>query len=83
MLAAEGHLDPAFIRGWNEELPDQPLTVAYKNEGWPGIDFSSMPHFHFFSEGRLIASYSGWSKGPIHPEIVKALREMDVLEESP
>lgn len=61
-LASPSHLDniPALQR-WNDAHPATPLVIASSRERWPMLDLDTVPQFHVFRDGQLVASVtSGW-----------------------
>ncbi|UQA24577.1 MULTISPECIES: hypothetical protein [Stenotrophomonas] len=49
------------IRAWNINMPSQQIAVSYDNTQWPDLDFSKMPVFYFYRDGRLVGSIHGWT----------------------
>ncbi|MBV6810201.1 hypothetical protein KWH19_10400 [Xanthomonas campestris pv. pennamericanum] len=46
---------------WQSDHPRQKLVIAFSNLDWPGVRFDSIPAFHLFRKGRLVAVLTGWS----------------------
>ncbi|MBN7136816.1 hypothetical protein A7A76_18900 [Lysobacter enzymogenes] len=78
--APERSLDTKDIAEWNAELPHARMVVAYRPEPWRDIDFSSMPRFHVFKDGKLLGSHSGWGRSSPAPELLDLLRRAGLLE---
>lgn len=74
------HLDE--VRQWNEALPHAPLLVVHGQQQWPGLDFTAHPTFHFFVDGELVASHSGWSPEGAPEPVIDGLKAMGLLPEA-
>lgn len=46
---------------WQSDHPRQKLVIAFSNLDWPGVRFDSIPTFHLFRRGHLVAVLTGWS----------------------
>lgn len=68
------------IREWNDKFPRQKLVVAYDNSAWEGIDFSSIPAFYFYKDGKLVATYHGWPKEGVPAEVREAVASLGLTE---
>lgn len=79
LAPADRNFDGQAVQRWNNEFPRQGMTVAYRNETWKGIDFSQIPAFYFYKDGKLVAKHTGWQKRGVPPEIAAALRSMGLL----
>jgi hypothetical protein len=77
---ADRQFDPSQIRAWNKEFPDQPMLIAYSHAPWKGVDFSQIPNFYFYRDGKLIAQHAGWRKGGAPQPVLDALRRMELLK---
>lgn len=77
---ADRQFDADQLRAWNEEFPEQPMLVAYSHAPWKGVDFSEIPNFYFYRDGRLIAQHAGWKKGAPPQPVLNALRQMRLLD---
>lgn len=77
---ADRQFDPSQIRAWNKEFPDQPMLIAYSHAPWKGVDFSQIPNFYFYRDGKLIAQHAGWKKGGAPQPVLDALRRMELLK---
>ena len=73
-LAMEG-----AVAWWNAELPNQPVQVAWRNDVWTGIDFGTMPTFHYVRNGRVIGKHDGAE--PSTPREIRA--GLEALSASP
>lgn len=58
-LASENESFAAVIE-WNQEFPDQPIHVAWRNNEWSMLDTWAMPTFYVFHKGQLTQKFSGW-----------------------
>lgn len=77
---ADRQFDLNQIQAWNREFPDQPMLVAYSHAPWRGVDFSEIPNFYFYRDGKLIAQHAGWKKGAPPQAVMSALRRMQLLD---
>jgi hypothetical protein len=82
-LGSAGELDTEHVADWNRALPRQPLAIAYDHAAWSDVDFSSQPKFHFFKNGRLVATHDGWRPEGFRESIIVALRKMGLVEIHP
>lgn len=80
LVPADKNNDFEEIAAWNRRFPRQNLSVSYRNDAWKGIDFSRIPSFYFYRDGELVASHQGWTKGSVPLEIIRALKEMGLLD---
>lgn len=80
LAPADRQFDLNEIRAWNREFPASPMLVAYSHAPWKGVDFSQIPNFYFYRDGKLIAQHAGWKKGSPPKKVIDALREMRLLE---
>jgi hypothetical protein len=71
-------LDIDAMKAWNTQFPRQRLSVAYDNQQWPRIDFSSSPEFFFFKDGRLVSRRDGWSSNTSMDALVESLAAMGI-----
>lgn len=46
---------------WNREHPASVMAMIYRQSEWPFIRSSATPSFHFFRDGQLVSSFSGWA----------------------
>lgn len=76
---AEADLNAQIIQEWNQNFPDQKLSIAYHNSEWKGIDFARIPNFYFYKSGHLIGNVTGWKRGYVDPKIYTYLHEMGLL----
>jgi hypothetical protein len=79
LAPADRNFDIQAVQRWNKEFPRQSITVAYRNEAWKGVDFSQIPAFYFYKNGKLIAEHVGWKKAGVPPKITATLRSMGLL----
>lgn len=77
---ADRQFDPEQLKAWNKEFPDHPMRVAYSHAPWKGVDFSQVPNFYFYRNGKLIAQHAGWKKGAPPQPVLSALRRMQLLD---
>lgn len=82
LAPADRNFNIQEVAEWNRKFPRQQMTFAYKNSLWPGIDFSRIPTFYFFRDGKLVRTYTGWSKNAVPREILEILKELSLLENS-
>lgn len=75
--------DPDALKAWNASFPDFPGMMAYDNATWKGVGFSETPRFHFFRDGRLVDSFSGWDRGEVLPMIENSLAKIGLLDHVP
>jgi len=54
-------LTPISLNEWNSSFPGKPLSIAYDNDTWKGVDFSASPQFFLFKNGVLVSELKGWS----------------------
>lgn len=55
-----GRLDLAMIRDWNAAHADAVLSLAVRRADWPMIESWATPTFHFFRDGELVETVTGW-----------------------
>lgn len=79
LAPADRNFDGQAVQRWNNEFPRQGMTVAYRNEAWKGIDFSQIPAFYFYKNGKLVGKHTGWQKQGVPPQIATVLRSMGLL----
>lgn len=79
LAPADRNFDLDEIAQWNREFPRQQITMAYKNSAWKDMDFSRIPTFYFFQEGKLVAEHRGWSKKNGPSAIHEILSRIGVL----
>jgi len=78
----ERNFDVEEIRRWNAEIPRAPMRMVFSTEPWRGIDFSGMPTFYVFRDGKQIAKLSGWREVESLAQLRTVLREVGLLEVS-
>ncbi len=79
-LGSADALDLDQINQWNTELPHSRLLVVHDQQQWPSmIDFTTHPSFHFFVDGKLVGSSSGWSPLGAPDEVIAGLNAMGVM----
>lgn len=82
LAPAGSNFDLRAIQNWNREFPGQQMSVAYRNSAWKDIDFSGIPAFYFFKDGKLLAEHNGWPRDGVPSEIIEVLRSMQLLPET-
>lgn len=77
---ADRTLNFEFVRQWNAEFPDEQISIAYRNKDWADIDFSRIPNFYIYKNGKLIFHEVGWWKNGSAPKsILKDLHDAGLL----
>ncbi len=78
-LAAPQHLASlAAMQQWNRRHPDAALVIATDPAHWP-IALDSTPTFHFFRDGRRVATVEGWPTAGNREALVDAARSSGLL----
>ncbi len=79
-LGSPDGLDIEAVREWNADVPFAPLHVVEDALKWPLLRFDTHPHFHFFRDGQLVASYDSWDPNRSPPPILESLRLLGLLD---
>lgn len=62
LSSASESLDLSQLSQWADKFPEHPITIAYDNAAWPGVDFSISPTFYLFRDGKVVLKHVGWSE---------------------
>lgn len=54
-------IDTLALDQWNASFPATRMHIAFDNAKWQGVDFSRLPSFHFYKDGKLVMRVNGWS----------------------
>jgi hypothetical protein len=76
----DGRFNLKIIQKWNREHPGQEITVAFRREEWPLIDYWGTPTFYFLEKGALKAKVQGWPKGGRRAELLAGFRQVGLLK---
>lgn len=80
LSSAGERLDIDELKEWSESFPTQPITIAYDNIAWMGVDFSFSPTFYFYRDGVVIGKQMGWSPRTGKAKLIELLRLQGVLD---
>ncbi len=77
MQPADRSLNLEDVAKWNQDFPDAPMHVAFKNSQWRGMDLTALPSFHLLRNGKVVASHRGWSRDGATPAaLIEALKDL-------
>ena len=71
-------LDPAYWHAWNAAHPAHAIVVVTDAQGWDLAAQWSTPRFRFLRDGRVVASFLGWTADS-RAALLRAAREQDLL----
>ena len=60
LMPPTSDLDVGIINEWNSTYSSQQIQMAFDSAEWPEIDFSIIPNFYIFKNGKVISHMSGW-----------------------
>ncbi|MGN6520655.1 MAG: hypothetical protein ACTHK2_14645 [Dokdonella sp.] len=74
------HPMPNFgdIAQWNTQHPQLPMRVVHRADEWPGIRNWATPVFHFFVDGRLVDTVTGWQSDAQADRLLQAFHAVGV-----
>ena len=75
--------DVRSVARWNHEHPAAAMAMMYRNDEWPFVRSTATPSFHFFRDGRLVASFSGWAGDAAKESLVDGLRAAGLVRDAP
>ncbi len=52
--------DLRSVAEWNRQHPTMPKTLIGRQRDWHFLTSTATPTFHFFRDGKLVATLSGW-----------------------
>jgi len=77
MQPVDRSLNLEDIAKWNQDFPEAPMHVAFKNSQWRGMDLTALPTFHLLQNGKVVASHRGWSRdGSMPAALIEALQDL-------
>lgn len=66
------------IRQWNLDYTEFPMTIIYKQNDMPMIDYWGTPSFYFFKDGTLKTKVIGWPKEGRINELIAGLKAIGI-----
>ena len=74
------HPMPNFgdIAQWNTQHPQLPMRVVHRADEWPDIKNWATPVFHFFVDGRLADTVTGWQSDAQADRVLQAFHAIGV-----
>ena len=76
-------LDFDLFRAWNAAHPEHPMTIAYRQSGFPMIDDWDTPTFYFLHDGKIVATVMGWPKEGHKAELLAAFAALKAASTVP
>ncbi len=67
------------IADWNQSHPHEYMYSVYRIRDWPMIDRWETPTFYFVKNGKLAVEVVGWPGKGRKPEVVTALKRVNLL----
>lgn len=65
------------VAKWNQDFPEAPMHIAFKNSQWRGMDLTALPTFHLLRNGKVVASHRGWSRdGTMPAALIEAIQNL-------
>lgn len=75
LMPPTSYLDLEMMSGWNSSYPSQPIQMAFDSSEWPEIDFTIIPNFYIFKNGRVVDNISGWNESEKSNELQSLLNK--------
>ncbi|MEN9865424.1 MAG: hypothetical protein RL748_1014 [Pseudomonadota bacterium] len=72
------NFDVGTIRQWNLDYSDFPMTIIYKQDDMPMIDYWGTPGFYFFKNGALKTKVIGWPREGRVNELMAGLKTIGI-----
>ncbi len=76
LMPPTSDLDLEKMEEWNNTYPSQPIQMAFDTSEWPEIDFSVIPNFYVFENGKVIGQVSGWNESETSDQLLFLLNKI-------
>lgn len=68
------------LRSWNQQHPDVPMSIVYKEKEWRELDTWNTPTFYFIKDGRVVRKIVGWPGPERVRDVIDAAREIGISD---
>jgi hypothetical protein len=73
------HINFNAVQQWNQQHPEQEVTLTFRREEWPMIDSWATPTFYFLKNGVAVAKVAGWPRQGRRSELLAGLRQIGLM----